>query len=284
MRFAVLGSGSKGNCTLVESGSTRVLIDNGFSGKEILGRLDARGLAAETLSAIVVTHEHDDHVRGVGVLARRLNLPVYANAGTLRAAEQRLGRLPAFREFGTGEAFVINGLRVHPFAVSHDTSDPVGFVLDDGCACLGYCTDTGRITQLIRHHLRRCEALILEANHDVGMLRNGPYPLALQQRVLSSRGHLANPDAIDLAAELAAERLQLLVLAHLSEVNNHPERVLDEVRRRFDDSGPLTVLLAEQWQAGPVLDTPCSTSLPRAGERGTSSRWADSGEVLGEHS
>ena len=254
MKFIVLGSGSKGNCTLVESDSTRLLIDNGFSGKELIGRLAAHDIAPETLSAIVVTHEHDDHIRGVGVLARRLSLPVYANAGALRAAEQRMGRLPEIREFGTGEAFIVDDLRVHPFAVSHDTSDPVGFIVNDGSVRLGYCTDTGRITQLIRHHLRQCEALILEANHDVQMLREGPYPLALQQRVLSSMGHLANTDAVACAVELAGERLQLLVLAHLSEVNNHPDLVLEAARRCLGCHGHLRVMLAGQWQAGPVLE------------------------------
>ena len=256
MKFTVLGSGSKGNCTLVESGSTRLLIDNGFSGKELIGRLATHGIGPETLSAIVVTHEHDDHVRGVGVVARRLNLPVYANAGALRAAEQRLGRLPEIREFGTGEAFVVDNLQVHPFAVSHDTSDPVGFIVSDGSVRLGYCTDTGRITQLIRHHLRQCEALILEANHDVQMLREGPYPLALQQRVLSSMGHLANTDAVACADELAGERLRLLVLAHLSEVNNHPDLVLEAARQRLGGHGHLRVMLAGQRQVGPVLEMP----------------------------
>lgn len=256
MNFTVLGSGSKGNCTLVESGSTRLLIDNGFSGKELIGRLAAHGIAPETLSAIVVTHEHDDHIRGVGVLARRLNLPVYANAGALGAAEQRMGRLPEVREFGTGETFAIEGLQVHPFAVSHDTSDPVGFIVSDGTARLGYCTDTGRITHLIRHHLRQCEALILEANHDVQMLREGPYPLVLQQRVLSSMGHLANADAVACADALAGERLRLLVLAHLSEVNNHPDLVLEAARRRLAGHGHLRVMLAGQRQAGPMLEVP----------------------------
>ncbi|MDX9840439.1 MAG: MBL fold metallo-hydrolase, partial [Desulfobulbus sp.] len=122
MRFSVLGSGSKGNSTLVESGTTRVLIDAGFSCKETLARLAALGIGPETLTAIAVTHEHGDHVRGVGVLARRLRLPVYANAGTLRAFVDRAGDLPVCREFGTGESFVIEGLSLHPFAVSHDTA------------------------------------------------------------------------------------------------------------------------------------------------------------------
>ena len=256
MRFSVLGSGSKGNCTLVESGATRVLIDAGFSCKETLARLASLGIGPETLTAIAVTHEHGDHVRGVGVLARRLRLPVYANAGTLRAFVDRAGDLPVCREFGTGEPFVIEGLSLHPFAVSHDTADPVGFVVSDGSASLGYCTDTGRITRLIRHHLERCSALVLEANHDVQMLRDGPYPLPLKQRVLSSMGHLANGEAMTFAAELAAERLRLLVLAHLSEVNNHPERVLAEVGRCLDRRVGVEVLLAGQHRPGPLREVP----------------------------
>lgn len=254
MKFSVLGSGSKGNCTLVESGSTRLLIDNGFSGKEIVARLAGLGLTPEMLTAIVVTHEHDDHIKGVGVLARRLQVPVYANDATHRAAERRVGSLPLRREFGVGEPFVIEGLQIHPFSVSHDTADPVGFVVSDGHNSLGYCTDTGKITQLIRHHLQTCQALVLEANHDVQMLKDGPYPLPLKQRVLSSRGHLANSDSIDFCARLAEDRLQLLVLAHLSEINNHPDLVLQEVRRRLPARGPLQVLLACQGQAGPLLE------------------------------
>ena len=183
--------------------------------------------------------------------------------GPASAAERRTGHLPQIREFGTGETFVIDGLQIHPFAVSHDTSDPVGFIVSDGSVRLGYCTDTGRITQLIRHHLRQCQALILEANHDVQMLRDGPYPLALQQRVLSSRGHLANTDAIACADALAGERLQLLVLAHLSEVNNHPDMVLETARRGLVSHGQLRVMLADQWHPGLVLEVPQS---PQGGE------------------
>ncbi len=253
MKFSVLGSGSKGNCTLVEAGSTRLLIDNGFSGKELLGRLQRLGIAPESLSALVVTHEHDDHVKGVGVLARRLNLPIYANVATHRAAEQRIGKASR-REFATGEAFAIEGLQVHPFAVSHDTVDPVGFVVSDGHRALGYCTDTGKITRLIERRLALCQALILEANHDVQMLREGPYPLPLQQRVLSSQGHLANTDALAFAAGLVESRLRILVLAHLSEVNNHPDLVLGEARQRLPVEQGLRVLVSRQGQPSPLLE------------------------------
>lgn len=253
MRFSVLGSGSKGNCTLVEAASTRLLIDNGFSGKELKARLLSLGIAPETLTAIVVTHEHDDHIKGVGVVARQQQVPVYANAATHQAAEQRLGPLPQRREFETGVPFAIRDLQVHPFAVSHDTMDPVGFVISDGEFALGYCTDTGKITQLIRHHLRTCQALVLEANHDVQMLKAGPYPLPLKQRVLSSQGHLANTDALEFAGCLAEERLRCLVLAHLSEINNHPELVLAEARRRLSGRAGLEVRIAEQQRPGPMM-------------------------------
>lgn len=253
MKFSVLGSGSKGNCTLVEAGSTRLLIDNGFSGKELLSRLQCLGIDPESLTAVVVTHEHDDHVKGVGVLARRLNLPIYANTATHRAAEQRIGKASR-REFATGEAFAIDGLQVHPFAVSHDTVDPVGFVVSDGHSSLGYCTDTGKITRLIEHRLAQCQALILEANHDVRMLKEGPYPLALQHRVLSSQGHLANTDALTFAAGLAEARLRLLVLAHLSEINNHPDLVLREARQRLAEEQALRIFLSRQAQPSPLLE------------------------------
>jgi phosphoribosyl 1,2-cyclic phosphodiesterase len=254
VRFSVLGSGSKGNCTLVEAGSTRLLIDNGFSCKELVARLRGLGIDPETLTGLVVTHEHDDHVKGVGVAARRLNLPIYANVATHRASEHRVGRVPVLREFATGEPFTINDLLIHPFAVSHDTADPVGFTVSNGVSCLGYCTDTGKITHLIRHHLEKCHALVLEANHDVRMLQDGPYPLPLKQRVLSIRGHLANGESLEFAGRLAQGRLRCLVLAHLSEINNLPELVLQEAHRRLPSCEGLQVLIAEQLRVSPLLN------------------------------
>jgi phosphoribosyl 1,2-cyclic phosphodiesterase len=253
VRFSVLGSGSKGNCTLVEAGTTRLLIDSGFSGKEIIRRLQVQGIHPESLTAIVVTHEHDDHVKGIGVLARRFKLPVYANEGTHRAAEAKINQLPAAHEFGVGEPFEIEALQIHPFAVSHDAADPVGFVVNDGQQHLGYCTDTGAITRLIQHHLRRCQAVILEANHDVQMVNNGPYPPMLKQRVLSSRGHLANEDSLALAALLAGEQLRLLVLAHLSAINNHPDLVLQAAQQHLPENGALNVMLSGQDQPLPMM-------------------------------
>ncbi len=226
MQFCVLGSGSKGNCTLIESGKTVLLIDAGFSGVEIRRRLEKIGRTPEMITAILVTHEHNDHISGVGVLSRRCGLPVYANAATHLASEGKIGELSRRLEFATGESFAINGLQIHPFAVSHDTAEPVGFVVSDGRNAVGYCTDTGRVTRLIAHHLRRCQALILESNHDPQMLRDGPYSLELQQRVRSNLGHLANEDAADLVADLMHDELHSVVLAHLSQVNNLPALAL----------------------------------------------------------
>lgn len=237
MQFCVLGSGSRGNCTLVEGGGTALLIDAGFSGREIRRRLAMLGRRPETLAAVLVTHEHNDHISGVGVVSRLAGIPVFANPATHRAAAGKLGKPFAIREFGTGERFELGGLQIHPFAVSHDSADPVGFVISDGECRLGYCTDTGRITRLIEHHLAQCHALILESNHDPRMLREGPYPLSLQQRVRSGQGHLANEDAGGLLRKLAGGVLRHVVLAHLSEINNLPELALDAARIGLGQAG-----------------------------------------------
>ncbi len=231
MKFSVLGSGSEGNCTYVESGDTCFLIDNGFSGKELVHRLDRIGCRPDKLKAILITHEHNDHVRGVGVLSRRYNLPVYANLATHRAASKKVGRLVQEEIFVTGKSFLVGSLEIHPFAISHDTVDPVGFVIDDGRVRLGYCTDTGRVSKLMAHLLGRCKGLILESNYDPDMLWQGPYPLPLKQRIKSSLGHLANKDAASFVKQLANSSLSTLVLAHLSKTNNLPQLAAESLNR-----------------------------------------------------
>lgn len=254
MKICVLGSGSKGNCTLVQSGRTSLFIDAGFSGVEIQRRLESIGLALESLTAILVTHEHNDHVSGVGVVSRRANLPVYSNPGTHRAAEKRVGKLFARQEFGTGEQFSLGDLQVHPFAISHDTADPVGFVISDGKHSVGYCTDTGKVTTLIEHHLKGCDILVLESNHDPIMLREGPYPIHLQQRVRSSQGHLANEDAGRFLQKIAGQKLQHVVLAHLSEVNNLPELAMLTATQHLGDYAQcIEILPATQNLPSPVI-------------------------------
>ena len=252
MRFCVLASGSKGNSTFVESGATRILIDAGLSGKEIERRLAAIRVDAASLSAILVTHEHHDHIAGVGVLSRRYRLPVFLNQATLRAGGETLRQLAACTPFVTGTTFPLQDLSIHPFVVSHDAADPVGFRIADGRHTLGYCTDTGKISQLMRHRLADCHGLIIESNHDPLLLKNGPYPEHLKQRVRSNVGHLPNREAADLVDTLRHAALRHVVLAHISETNNHPDLVWAAVREampgadgRSANGGPVFSLA---WQ------------------------------------
>ncbi len=254
MNFCVLGSGSKGNCTYVEAGTTSLLIDAGFSGKEITSRLASINRSPADLDAIIVTHEHGDHIQGVGVLSRKYHLPIYANTGTHRGASKRVKQLYQQIEFTTGQRFTLGGFDIHPFRISHDTNDPVGFVIRAGNLSLGYCTDTGRITKLIGFHVRSCQALILEANHDPQMLMDGPYPLPLKQRVKSSQGHLANSDAAHFLAELSNSQLQYVVLAHLSETNNHPSLVHTQLQQALQQlSTTYAIVLADQGNPTPLI-------------------------------
>lgn len=255
MKVCVLGSGSRGNCTLVESGNTSILVDAGFSGVEIRRRLQHIGRELESITAVLVTHEHNDHISGAGIVSRQAQIPLYANSATFKATGSRLGKVSSFEEFGTGEQFSLNGLQVHPFAVSHDTADPVGFVISDGEYSVGYCTDTGKITTLVTHHLRECDALVLESNHDPKMLRDGPYPLYLQQRVKSNQGHLANEEAGRFLQKIAAHKLRYVVLAHLSETNNLPELALDCARQYLDGrSKTVQVVAASQHTPSVCID------------------------------
>lgn len=249
MRFAVLGSGSRGNCVYVEHGQTAILIDGGFSGKEIAARLARIGRDIDNLTAICVTHEHHDHIIGVGVVSRRCGITVHANPGTFAGAAKYLGKVHQRKEFATGDIFAIQDLQIHSFPVSHDTADPVGYIISSGTTHLGYCTDTGKVTQLMRVRLARCHGQILEFNHNLEMLKNGPYPLALQQRIRSAHGHLVNEDAADLLRELHHDQLRCVVLAHLSETNNSPDLAMAAARQslpadRGDDGCQL--ILAQQ--------------------------------------
>ena len=254
MKFCVLGSGSRGNATYVEEGDTRILIDAGFSGKELARRLALIDRRPEELSALLITHEHNDHISGAGILSRRFSLPVYINHPTYKAAAQKLGRLYDYRQFATGTPFSVGRLSVHPFSISHDTADPVGFVLSGTRYRVGYCTDTGTITTLMEYQLGQCHGLILEANHDPDMLRNGPYPPQLKQRVHSNLGHLANKDAAALVRRLEKGPLRALILAHISETNNHPDHVRCVFAGCQTARRDGTVLLAAQDRPTPMID------------------------------
>ncbi len=226
MNFSVLGSGSKGNALYIESGDTSVLIDAGFSGKEIAKRLAIHDKEITNLDGLFLTHEHGDHIRGAGVISRRCNLPVYANEGTYRGSDKKIGKLHKRVEFETGKGVQLKELEIRSFRISHDTLDPVGFLVSDGNVTIACCTDIGKVSTLVASKLMGCEALVLEFNHDPQMLKTGLYPLSLQQRVRSSHGHLANEDAASFLKTLLHNRLQYVVLAHLSETNNTAELAL----------------------------------------------------------
>ncbi len=220
MRFASLGSGSRGNATLVAWPGGSLLIDCGFSVRETEARLARLGHAPQELCAILVTHEHSDHIKGVAALARRYGLPVYMTPGTL--ASRNLGDLPQLHLIQHCAAFDLHGLSIQPVAVPHDAREPVQYLLGYGGRRLGVLTDLGSITPHVEAAYQDCDALILEANHDTGMLASGPYPYSLKQRVGGPWGHLSNQQAAGLLQRLDRARLQHLVVAHISQQNNSP--------------------------------------------------------------
>jgi len=233
VRVCLLASGSKGNSIFVESGETRLLIDAGLAARELLERLAAAGVDASTVNAILVTHEHTDHVRGVGTLARRLKIPVVASYPTARRISPLLKKVDVV-EFEAGHSFVFRDLLIDPFPVTHDAVDPVGFLIEGGEGTMGVATDFGIVTRLVQEKLKQCRSLVLEFNHDEEMLLNGPYPWHLKQRIKSRHGHLSNNDSRSLLADLLHDGLESLFLAHLSEVNNHPDVAHREARFVLD--------------------------------------------------
>ncbi len=234
LAVCILASGSRGNATFVSSGSTSILIDAGLSGIEIERRLKSKGLSPKDLDAILVSHEHTDHIQGVGVLSRRFNLPVYINSKTQGAAFPQIGKVHDVKNFACGSTFLINDLAIHPFSISHDAEDPVGFTLNQNGTTIGIATDLGIVTAMVKEHLKGCGLLILEANHDEDMLINGPYPWSVKQRVKSRTGHLSNAASKQLLNEIQHDRLKHVILAHLSETNNTPQKAVDEVGKALN--------------------------------------------------
>ncbi|WP_288132611.1 MBL fold metallo-hydrolase [Microbulbifer sp.] len=218
IRFASLGSGSKGNGTLVASGGHCLLVDCGFTIKETERRMARLGLTPADLSAILVTHEHSDHMSGVGPLARKYRLPVYLTPGTLRARD--IGTLPHTELIEGHQPFAIGDIQVTPVAVPHDAREAAQFVFRACGRSLGLLTDLGTITPHVESHFGDCDALVLEANHDPMMLAQGPYPPSLKRRVGGAYGHLSNQQAAGFLQRVGCERLQHLVVAHISEKNN----------------------------------------------------------------
>ena len=221
MRFASLGSGSKGNALLVEAGSTRVLIDAGFGPREMSRRLERLGLAADDVDAVLVTHEHSDHIGGAFACARRFGWSVVLTHGTL-AATRDTDVDEHITIIDSHDGFAVGDLSVQPFPVPHDAREPVQFILADGARRLGVLTDAGHVTPHMIAMLDGCDALVLECNHDAAMLEHGRYPQALKRRIGGLWGHLDNAAAASLLSQLGVAKLQHVVAAHLSEENNSP--------------------------------------------------------------
>lgn len=242
-RYALLGSGSRGNATLVQAGATRVLVDCGFTVREFEARAQHIGLDPGAIDAILVTHEHSDHIGGVARLARAHGIAVYATAGTLASRSDwdgcRLQRLSPHEDFTLGE------LSVRPFPVPHDAREPCQFAFEFRGARLGIVSDLGRITPHVARSLDACDALLLECNHDPELLARGPYPESLKRRVGGDWGHLSNEQAAGLLRSVDRSRLRSLVLTHLSEKNNTPELARQAVCAALEED-PAWCLCAEQ--------------------------------------
>lgn len=239
LRFASLGSGSRGNGTLVEFGSTRILIDCGFFLREAETRLRRLGVEPETLSGILVTHEHHDHIGGVSRLSRKFKVPVWMTNGTHAGWEDP--HVPELTRFNPHEAFTVGEVEVQPFPVPHDAREPSHFVFIAGGRRLGMVSDAGSVTPFMRECLSGCDALMLEFNYDPEMLRNGPYTAKLQKRVGGEYGHLSNGQAAELLMQIDRSKLQHLVLTHLSEKNNTPGLALSAAAQALDDAPPWLV-------------------------------------------
>jgi phosphoribosyl 1,2-cyclic phosphodiesterase len=255
MRFSVLSSGSKANCTFVEAGGVRFLVDCGLSGKQAEERMAQVGVDPKTLSGILVTHEHADHINGVATLSRRYGLPVYANVSTMERISKPRGR----EIFKTGSDFCIGSVDVTPFSIVHDASDPVGFSIRAEGLKLVIVTDLGRVTTLVQEHARGANAILLESNHDQEMLQSCSYTWELKQRIASTHGHLCNEAAGQLLEEIMHPGLFHVVLGHLSENSNTPALALETAHRylkRCADraTGLQTLLCGNVYESLPSLE------------------------------
>ena len=257
MRLSVLGSGSSGNSVLVQGGGTSVLVDAGFSGRDLERRLALVGCDPDDLSAIVITHDHSDHTRGMGVFARRNGTPLYLTEPTLQACARLLRGGEEVRSYRAGYSFNIEDLTVEPFITVHDAVDPVAVAVVERTSRLrlGIATDLGRPTTQVRHALSRSDFLILEANHDEALLHQGPYPFSVKRRIASSHGHLSNHAAADFAVELMHPRLAGVLLAHLSSECNSPELAQSVVEPRLREAGFKGFIgVARQDEPTPLVD------------------------------
>jgi phosphoribosyl 1,2-cyclic phosphodiesterase len=255
VHLTILGSGSNGNCAYVETAETRILVDAGFSLRQIRQRLATIGRAPENLTGILITHEHSDHIAGLSALTEKLHIPVYCNRPTAEEIQFQLKSKLAFRLFSTGMSFEIGDILVETFSIPHDAQDPVGFLLRTNGANIGFLTDLGHATKLVLERIRPANALVLESNHDVKMLQDCPRrPWSLKQRILGRHGHLSNEAAAEAAQEIMSAELRYLYLGHLSRECNKPELAERVMNERLQKIGASHVRLELTAQ-----NVPCPT-------------------------
>ena len=256
MKLRVLGSGSEGNSFLFTDTTSAILVDAGFSAKRIVERLAAQDVRPEDLAGICLTHEHTDHIRGAGVLARRYDIPIYATAETLKRSQGIIGNIPRVNIIENSQEFTIEAFEIRAFTISHDAVDPVGYLIQSQGIRTGICTDIGHATHLVRERLAGCHSLVLEMNHDVNMLLAGSYPWPLKQRIRSRVGHLSNDDGGELLSKLWNENLQHVFLVHLSKENNLPELahlVARQTLDQFPEAASTELHIAKQHEPSPLV-------------------------------
>ena len=254
-RMTILGSGSNGNCTYLETEETRLLIDAGLSGRQIRQRMLTIGRAPEDLHGILITHEHTDHINGLVVLAAKLGIPVYCNRLTREAIEAATESSMSFRMFETGSRFAVGDVEVETFSVPHDAYDPVGFLIHTHAGRIGFLTDLGYATKLIIQRVRTANVLLLETNHDLKLLQDDPHrPWSVKQRILSRHGHLSNEAAAEVAEQIVSADLNRVYLGHLSGDCNRPELAHACLAARMAKVGATHVHIEAAAQ-----DVPCAT-------------------------
>lgn len=249
LRVTVLGSGSAGNVTLVEGSRVKILLEMGLSEREASRRLRMAGVEPREIAAVLVSHEHGDHVRGARLFSRKNGVPVYTSRATASAAGLRAEEMAGLVEMEAGETVEMAGLRVRSFPVPHDAVDTVGYVVEEEGTRLGYATDMGFPSALATERLRGCDVLVVEANHDPEMLSRGPYPPHVKQRVAGRSGHLSNAQAYELLRQVVTETTRGVFLAHLSERNNDGRLALGAGREALRAAGRDTVALELTYQA-----------------------------------
>jgi len=255
VRLTILGSGSAGNCAYIETDQVRILIDAGFSLRQIRQRLATIGRTPESLTAVLVTHEHSDHIQGLAGLSKKLRVPVYCNRPTQEAIEFQLGGKIECRLFTTRNSFELGDLTIETFDVLHDAQDPVGFLVRAEGINIGILTDLGQVTKLVLDRLREANVLLIEANHDIKLLQDCPHrPWSLKQRILSRHGHLSNEAAADAVEQLMSPHLRHLYLGHLSRECNQPQLAHRVMNERLQGMGAQHVQLEVANQ-----NLPCPT-------------------------